>query len=89
MHVDVDDGDCRGDDMNKSTVIATCLVNSRMISGLDDAENAVRQVFLTEFPEADFLEWNRDMNDRDAKHIISAVGRASTINVRKFIEDLW
>lgn len=74
--------------MKKSTVIATCLVNSSMINRLEDAENAVRQVFLDEFPESNFAQWNREIDDQVAEQIIKNVGRASQINVRKFIEDL-
>lgn len=75
--------------MLKSTVIAQCLVNSRMITRMEDAEARVRGVFEDEFPEADYADWNRDINDKTAQHIIQSVGRASMINVKKFIEDLW
>jgi hypothetical protein len=75
--------------MEKSAIIATCLVNSSIINRLEDAENIVQNVFLTEFPQRQFNEWNREMDDRTAEEIVRNVGRASRINVRKFIEDLF
>jgi hypothetical protein len=75
--------------MKKSTIIATCLVNSNMSGRLEDAEHSVQQVFRSEFPNASYANWNRDMDEQTSEKVISAVGRASRINVRKFIEDLW
>ena len=75
--------------MRKSTVIAKCLVNSNMIGRLEDAEHSVQQIFLNEFPNSNFSEWNQDINDKAAENIIRNVGRPSRINVKKFIEDLW
>lgn len=74
--------------MRCSIVIATCLVNSNMITRLADAESAVKQVFDDEFPHESYAEWNRELNDDAARRIIDNVGRASRINVRMFIEDL-
>jgi hypothetical protein len=75
--------------MRKSTVIAQCLVNSKMIASLEEAEHAVRVIFNQEFSDQDFNDWNQNMDDATAASIISTVGRASRINVKKFIEDLW
>lgn len=75
--------------MRKGTVIEKCLVNSNMIDRLEDSEGAVRQVFVTEFPNSSFSGWNKNINDKTAENIIRNVGRASRINVKKFIEDLW
>ena len=75
--------------MRRSTVIANCLVNSRMVRRLDEAELSVRQVFDEEFPDKDFHQWNLHLDDATAANIIKAVGKASRINVKKFIEDLW
>jgi hypothetical protein len=52
--------------MNKCTVIATCLVNSRMFDKVETAENAVKRIFQAEFPRADFGKWNTQVNDKDA-----------------------
>ena len=74
--------------MNKSTVIATCLVNSSMIRTLEEAEATVRSIFIEERPMADFSKWNCDVNDKTAENIISSIGRAGRINVAKFISDI-
>lgn len=75
--------------MKKSTIIATCLVNSNMINRIDDAENRVYQVFIDEFPASNFAEWNQEINESVARQIIKNVGRTSRINVKLFIEELW
>ena len=75
--------------MKKSRVIATCLVNSSMMSRIGEADDASRQVFIDEFPAANFTVWDQDIDDRAAEHIIKTVGRASRIDVKRFIEDLW
>ena len=60
-----------------------------MVKPIEQAELAVRKVFEQEFPGRDFNEWNGIVDDAGAQNIITAVGRATTINVKKFIEDLW
>ena len=75
--------------MKKSTVIATCLVNSDMIRDVATAESVVLNVFQDEFPKHNFQKWNSNIPDKTAENIINSVGRASRINVKKFIEDLW
>ena len=74
--------------MRKNTVIAQCLVNSNMIGSLEQAEHALRSVFDEDFPDQDFALWNSDLNDTFAAQTIHNVGRASMINVKRFIEDL-
>jgi hypothetical protein len=74
--------------MKKSEVIAKCLVNSGMKDQMEEAKQAVHQIFLEEFPKASFSNWDQDIDDKVAENIICAVGRASRINVRKFIQDL-
>lgn len=59
-----------------------------MMKDLDEAEQAVRCVFADEFPTSDFDHWNQNLDDRAAETIIKTVGRASRINVAKFIDDL-
>ena len=60
-----------------------------MIKSLEEAEHAVRAVFDEEFPDRDFGKWNQNLDDTVGANIIKACGRASRINVKKFIEDLW
>lgn len=74
--------------MKRSTIIATCLLNSRMVNRLEDGEQAVRNVFQDEFPSDNFHDWNRDVEQSTADHAINTVGRASRINVAKFIDHL-
>jgi hypothetical protein len=75
--------------MRKSTLIGRCLLNSGMVTLLTDGEDAVRNTFTEEFPNDDFLQWDSDVEASVADHMIAAVGRAMTINVRKLILDLW
>ena len=74
--------------MRKTTIIATCLVNSNMFRLISDAEFAVKKIFFEDFQESTFEEWNSCIDDRVAENIINAVGRASMINVHRFIDDL-
>jgi hypothetical protein len=74
--------------MRKSTVIAQCLINSDMIRSLEQAELSVRRVFDDEFADRDFDQWNTNVNDDYGSQVISDVGKAMTINVKRFIEDL-
>lgn len=60
-----------------------------MINRIDDAENRVYQVFIDAFPASIFAEWNQEINESVARQIIKNVGRASRINVKLFIEELW
>ena len=83
-------GDLRKcDAMSKSTLIATCLVNSSMIAGLPEGERALRVVFAETFPDDDFDVWNERVDATTATTIIGAVGRAMRIHVDRFIADLW
>jgi len=75
--------------MKKSTLIGTCLLNSGMVTSLKDGENNVGKVFTAEFPSSDYLKWDTDVESSVADHMIKEVGRASNIDVRTFIEDLW
>jgi len=75
--------------MRKSNVISICLVNSNFFNKTEEAEVAVQNIFKTEFPNQSFHTWNSNIPDATAKIIIKKCGRASRINVKKFIEDLW
>lgn len=74
--------------MRKSEIIAQCLINSSMINSLEGAENKIISIFKNEFPNSSYSKWNTELSDKVAERIISSVGRASRINVKKFIEDL-
>ena len=74
--------------MKKATVIATCLVTSDIVRRIEDAEHLVRCQFEELRPKSDFAAWNVNVDDSVAKNIIETVGRASRINIERFIEDL-
>ena len=74
--------------MKKSTLIATCLLNSSMVTSLDVGEQIVRRVFDESFHGQDFSKWDTSLSATTAKAIITGVGRAMRINVRAFIADL-
>lgn len=74
--------------MRKCTIIATCLVNSNIFNSLSEAEMGVKKIFVEEFPDWNFDKWNEHLHQDQANNIISAVGRASRINIHNFILDL-
>ena len=51
-------------------------------------EAAVARVFSESFPNESYSLWNSEVNDEVAKGIVASVGRAMTIRVDKFIDDL-
>lgn len=75
--------------MKKCETIANCLVNSGFCKEIETAELSVRKIFESEFPEENFAKWNSSLSHAASQGIINGVGRASRINVRKFIQDLW
>lgn len=75
--------------MKKSEIIANCLVNMGIGTNATDAETRVQQIFVEEFPNDSYVRWNTDVDDAVAHGLIKNVGRASEINVRLFILDLW
>ena len=74
--------------MEKSRVIATCLVN-RGMADQANAENKVRMVFSTKFASHDFSNWNTEISDATAEDIIRYVGHASRFGIEKLIRVLW
>ena len=74
--------------MKNSTVIAICLFKASIVFRLEDAEHLVEEVFAREFPTEDFHQWNREIYDSTAKHLIQNVGKPMRIDVKQFIDDL-
>ena len=74
--------------MNKSTLIATCLVNATSFSHIDDAKLAVKNKFKTFFPKHNFNAWDSQVPDDMISQCINQSHHADTINVKKFITDL-
>ena len=75
--------------MQRSTIIAKCLLNSNMYTRLEDAESRVNQVFEKSFPGQDFFAWNLNVDDDAAENVIQTVGKAISISVDLLILDLW
>lgn len=73
--------------MNKSIVIAKCLVKSNMASNVRVGEAMVTNVFQSEFPNMSFSEWNSPVSDAEAEDIINRVAGRSSISVRHLIKD--
>jgi hypothetical protein len=73
----------------KSKAIAQCLVNSRTVRSIEQAEKTVRVMFAQKFPDQEFDEWNRNIDEAIASHIINTVGRKSRIDAERSIDDLW
>lgn len=74
--------------MRKSTIIATCLVNSGLVQHLEEAELVVLRTFRAELPTERFGDWDTEVEDSTARDMIKNVGRASQISIPLFIEDL-
>lgn len=75
--------------MKKSKLIGTCLLNSGMVTSLTHGEDSVRDVFMIEFPNHDYSLWDTEIETTFGEEMIQAVGTASKVDVRKFIQDLW
>ena len=59
-----------------------------MVARLEDGEQVVHNVFHAEFPGERFEDWDREVIRSVTDHLINTVGRASRIDVVKFIDDL-
>ncbi|ATM84975.1 MULTISPECIES: hypothetical protein [Yersiniaceae] len=75
--------------MKRSDVLTQCLINSGC--GLSDADirHGIFLTFTDEYPNKSYDEWDIEISDSTANHIIKTVGRASWIKVDLFIRDLW
>lgn len=74
--------------MRKSVVIATCLLNSRMVASLEAGESAVRAVYADMHRTVTFSQWNLEMPESAAMHVIKGIGRAMEIHVDRLIAEL-
>lgn len=75
--------------MRKSAIIATCLVNMKIgFKTIQEAEHRVQAIFQDEFPNENFNEWNSNVSESYAEHVIKTGRKASIIDVKQFIDDL-
>jgi hypothetical protein len=75
----------RGYPLKKSTLIASCLVNSNLVGRLEDAEFAVVRLAAAEFPDERFADWNTEIDDHVARQIIHSARNASPIRTDKLM----
>jgi len=75
--------------MKKSTIIATCLINSGHTShSLANVEASLEQTFREDFSGMNYQQWNTNLAEVDAQRIIKEFGNAYRIDIRQFILDL-
>jgi hypothetical protein len=75
--------------MRKSTIIATCLINSGITThSLNEVEASVKQSFEEDFQDMNYNQWNTDLPEGVARDIIKQFGNAYRIDVRQLIRDL-
>jgi hypothetical protein len=78
-----------GNAMKKSTVIATCLINSGVTSHpLPSVEASIKQSFKEDFQDMNYEQWNTNLPDDVANDIIQQFGGKYRIDVRQMIIDL-
>jgi len=75
--------------LKKSTLIATLLVNMKTGFELQHAERVVASTFADEHPDANFEDWNTELNDDWCKKFIHSKGKLSSVRVGKAIIDFW
>nr|WP_099123245.1 hypothetical protein [Xenorhabdus sp. KK7.4] len=75
--------------MLKSTLIAKCLLQCRMIPDLGSGEDAVSSIFKEYFPQHSFSKWNTHLSSDIVNHFLQVSKGSSTIRVDSFIKDLW
>lgn len=69
--------------MNKSTIIATILVNSRIMPSINAAENAIRSVYDEAIVGKSFQHWNTNVDESTANRIIASIGKQSSVNINQ------
>lgn len=75
--------------MLKSTLIAKCLLQCRMIRDVPTGEAAVQSIFEEYFPGHNFKKWNTLLPEHVSSHYLKASEGSGTIHVDSFIKDLW
>ena len=59
--------------MQKSTIIATCLLNAATVVDMETGEALVMTTFQQHFPDESFESWNGDVDPAKAAHCGLAV----------------
>ena len=76
--------------LKKSTVIALCLINGRIIYRMEDAQEVIRRIFADEFPGESYDVWNGEVSEVAAQELIRSVeARGYRLDVETLIRELW
>ncbi len=75
--------------VKKVSIIAKCLVNTKIFTEMSTAESSIKKVFNDSYSEHSFDEWNTEVSELSANRIIARVATASKVRVRSLIQELW
>jgi hypothetical protein len=75
--------------MNKSTVIAHCLVRTKLVSNISFAQVMVIDHFNQNFSAFDYHEWNSEVTPSAARLLIKTFDSTKPINLDSLIMHLW
>ncbi|UWS30800.1 hypothetical protein [Erwinia pyrifoliae] len=75
--------------MLKSTLIAQCLYQCKLISNIKHGEFRVEEIFTEYFPGYRFEKWNTHIPENVITYYLKESKAADTIRVDSFIKELW
>jgi hypothetical protein len=75
--------------MTKCTVIAHCLIKSKLLNNPLSAEQIIKDRFNLHFPAFNFIEWNSDLDPVAANNFIKSFNVNSPLNIDRLITLLW
>ncbi|WP_367680754.1 DNA-binding protein [Candidatus Fukatsuia anoeciicola] len=75
--------------VKKVSIIAKCLVNTKIFTEMATAELLIKKIFNDSYSEHSFDEWNTKVSELSANRIIAQVATASKVRVRNLIQELW
>ena len=74
--------------MNKTKLIAKCLVASSLFKDENEAEHQAKAKFKKHFPSQSLHAWNTQVDDIFANNLIKIAETKDKINVKQFMLDL-
>jgi len=75
--------------VKKVSIIAKCLVNTKIFTEMAMAESSIKKIFNDSYSEHSFDEWNSEVSELSANRVIARVASASKVRVRSLIQELW
>jgi hypothetical protein len=69
--------------MRKSTLIATCLLNSKFITDMAFGEQKVKEIFTHMRPKADFDKWNTTKNKAKKEAMTYEMWKMKKLDIKK------